>query len=117
MRDSFLPDTIHRYTIGNVKISSDFKLYDESIPPYLHNLPYWFVKHCMQRLHAAKMRFTDDDIQKLTACMFLAKGQSTRQDSNEMRYFLEVTISSLLVNVWILSNIAYHVNAFFPFLK
>ena len=28
MRDSFLPDTIHRYTIGNVKISSDFKLYD-----------------------------------------------------------------------------------------
>ena len=84
MRDSFFPDTIHRYTIDNVKFSSDFKLYDESIPPYLHNRPQWFVKHCMRRLHAAT-EFIGEDIQILTASTFIVRGQSFKQqqDSNE----------------------------------
>lgn len=86
-RDVFLPDTINRYTIGNVKISSDFKLYDKSIPTYLHNRPQWFVKHCMQRLHAAKIGFSGDDVQKLTVSSFLVKGHTFQQDSKERNVY------------------------------
>ena len=87
LRDIFLPDTINRYTIGNVKISSDFKLYDESIPTYLHNRPQWFIKHCMQRLHAAKIGFCVGDVQKLTVSSFLVKGQTFQQDSKERNIY------------------------------
>ena len=88
-RDVFLPDTINRYvyTIGNVKISSDFKLYDKSIPTYLHNQPQWFVKHCMQWLHTAKIGFSGDDVQKLTVSSFLVKGHTLQQDSKERNVY------------------------------
>ena len=43
--------------------------------------------HCMQRLHAAKLRFTDDDIQKLSAHTFSVKGKSIQQDSNERNLY------------------------------
>ena len=86
-QDVFLPDTINRYTIGNVKISSDFKLYDKSIPTYLHNRPQWFVKHCMQWLHAAKIGFSGDDVQKLTVSSFLVKGHTFQQDSKERNVY------------------------------
>ena len=76
----FLPNTINRYTIGNGKISSDFKQYDDTVPKYLHNQPQWFVKHCMQRLHAAEKVFGDENVQKLTESSFLVKGHTLQQD-------------------------------------
>lgn len=54
IKESFIPDTLQRYVYHNLKFSSEFKLYDPSIPSCLQNRPHWFIKHCMQRLHAAQ---------------------------------------------------------------
>ena len=42
---------LHRYVISNAKLSSfvvDTLL--PEIPPYLHNRPHWFVRHCISRM-------------------------------------------------------------------
>jgi len=79
LQQSFLPDAINRYTINNVKFSSEFKLYDQSIPLYLHNRPQWFVKHCMQRLHSAANGFKKEDIQQQNEVSFLVKAQGSEE--------------------------------------
>ena len=70
---TFLPDMLQKYLVANAKISSDFKLYDPSIPQYLHNRPHFFVKHCMQRLSAANLNFSPGDVTLLTTTSFLVK--------------------------------------------
>ena len=60
--NSFLPDLLQKYTVANTKFSSEFKLYDPSVPAYLHNQSHYFVKHCMLRIHSAKSDYQSGDI-------------------------------------------------------
>ena len=53
---------LQKYTVCNFKYSSQFKLYDPSIPMYLQDRPHHFVNHCMQRMLTAKSDFKSEDI-------------------------------------------------------
>ena len=55
---------LQKYTVSNFKFSSEFKLYDCSVPTYLQDCSHCFVKHCMQRMHAAKSDFKSDVVQQ-----------------------------------------------------
>lgn len=88
---SFLPDAIQKYTVANLKYSSDFKLYDPMIPSYLHNRPHYFVKHCMHRLHAAILSFSSSDVIKKDNYLFRVK--SAASDHNQVDWY-EVQLGS-----------------------
>ena len=73
---------LQKYTVSNFKYSSEFKLYDSSIPMYLQDRPHHVVKHCMQRMHAAKSDFKSEDIVQQSETVFSvkSKGASTNPD-------------------------------------
>ena len=91
---SFLPDCYQKYITANAMFSSDFKLYDPSIPKFLHDRPHYFVKHCMQRYHAAKLSYTSIDVIKQTTTSFCVKS-ATSDGRNGNSYRVELGNSSL----------------------
>ena len=82
--DTFLPDILQKYLVANVKCSSEFKLYESTIPSYLHNRPTAFIKHCMQRIYAAKLDFNLEHIIQLAPTRFQVKSKVGRSSTTTM---------------------------------
>ena len=62
---------LQKHTVSNFKFFSEFKLYDCSVPTYLQDRPHYFVKHCMQCMHAAKSDFKSEDAVQQGKSVFL----------------------------------------------
>ena len=83
--NSFLPDLFQKYTIANTKFSSEFKLYNPSVPAYLHNRPHYFVKHCMLRIHSAKSDFQSGDIAQHGPTTFSVKSKGAVNTTDTLK--------------------------------
>ena len=99
--NSFLPDLLQKYTVANTKFSSEFKLYDPSVPAYLHDRPHNFVKHCMLRIHSAKSDYQSGDIVQQGPTTFSVKSKgamSTADASKKWWYDVQLGSDSVFPN-------------------
>ena len=71
---------LQKYTVSNFKFSSEFKLYDCSVPMYLQYRPHYFIKHCIQRMHAARSDFKSEDVVQQGKSVFSVKSKGTAMD-------------------------------------
>ena len=58
----FIPDAYQHYvdTDTNLKQSSLYSKFNDATPPYLHNRPAHFIRHCMRsRFNAGEFRESD----------------------------------------------------------
>ena len=74
IKEVFIPDFFTKYAKENIQLCSSYKMYDASIPSFLHNRPHWFIKHCMDRLE--KVQMYSKNIMPQDDRTFLVKSQS-----------------------------------------
>ena len=59
--ESFIPDSNRSYLEKNLNFSGAYGRFDTRIPPYLHNRPPQFIKHCLNSRFVAG-EFTEADV-------------------------------------------------------
>lgn len=63
--DQFLPESLKKYHLKNLKLTGEYKKMSNVIPNFLHRRPEPFVKHIYNRLSTAQNIYSENKIKKL----------------------------------------------------